>query len=78
VEVPVGFEPVSADGRRRRTRMRWELLEDQVKPTWRELPILVRDSLRLVMAAGRGTFTLTVSLQVVTALAVGVQYLGGS
>jgi hypothetical protein len=73
VEVPIRIEPVSEDGRRRRPRTRWELLEDQVKPTWRELPILVRDSLRLVWASGRGTFLLTASLQVATALAVGVE-----
>jgi ATP-binding cassette subfamily B protein len=73
VDVPVRIEPVSEDGRSRRPRTRWELLEDQVKPTWRELPILVRDSLRLVWAAGRGTFLLTASLQVGTALAVGVE-----
>jgi ATP-binding cassette, subfamily B, bacterial len=73
MEVPVRIEPVSEDGHRRRPRTRWELLEDQVKPTWRELPILVRDSLRLVTKAGRGTFALTASLQVATALAVGIQ-----
>ena len=73
MEVPIRIEPVAGDGRPRRPRTRWELLEDQVKPTWRELPILVRDSLRLVMAAGRRTFALTASLQVITALAVGIQ-----
>ena len=67
------IEPVSGDGQRRRPRTRWELIEEQVKPTWRELPILVRDSLRLVWTAGRKTFLLTATLQIASALAVGAQ-----
>jgi len=71
--VQISVEPVSQDGRRRRRRSRWELLEEQVKPTWRELPTLIRDSLKLVWASGRGTFLLTAILQIVSALAVGAQ-----
>jgi ATP-binding cassette subfamily B protein len=72
-DVTTNVEPVSGDGQRRRPRTRWELLEDQVKPTWRELPTLLRDSLKLIWASGRNTFLLTAILQLVSAVAVGAQ-----
>lgn len=41
--------------------------------TWRDLPRLLADSLRLVWSAGRNIFLLTSSLQLLTALGVVVQ-----
>ncbi len=45
--------------------------------TWRDLPQLLADSLRLVWSAGRNIFLLTASLQLVAAVGVAVQLFVG-
>jgi ATP-binding cassette subfamily B protein len=50
-------------------------MNDEEKGSLRDLPQLLADSLRLVWAAGRREFLLTSSLQLVSAVAVGVQLL---
>jgi len=45
--------------------------------TWRDLPQLLADSLRLVWSAGRNIFLLTAALQLVAAVGVAVQLFVG-
>jgi ATP-binding cassette, subfamily B, bacterial len=45
--------------------------------TWRDLPRLLLDSIKLVWAAGRNVFLLTSTLQLVTALGIAVQLFVG-
>ena len=45
--------------------------------TWRDLPQLLADSLRLVWSAGRNIFLLTAALQLVAAVGVAVQLFAG-
>ncbi len=72
--VAVNLDPSDERPQRRRSRTMWELMHpDDVKPTWRDLPGLIRSSLRLVWEAGRGVFLLTATLQLLTAIAAGLQ-----
>ncbi|HEU6446268.1 MAG TPA: ABC transporter ATP-binding protein [Gaiellaceae bacterium] len=58
----------------RRGRTWWEVMHPEgSEGTWRDLPELLGDSLRLVWAAGRNIFLLTSVLQVVAALGIAVQ-----
>jgi ATP-binding cassette subfamily B protein len=69
---PLRREP--AEGRPRRPRGWWEIMhpEDE-KTSFRELPGLLADSLRLVWSSGRREFLLTAGLQFLTALGIAVQ-----
>jgi ATP-binding cassette, subfamily B, bacterial len=64
--------------RRRRTSTWWEVMHPEgSQGTWRDLPQLLADSLRLVWSAGRNIFLLTAVLQLVAALGVVVQLFVG-
>lgn len=72
--VAVNLDPSDEQPQRRRSRTMWELMHpDDVRTSWRDLPALVGSSLRLVWEAGRGVFLLTAALQLLTAIAAGVQ-----
>jgi ATP-binding cassette subfamily B protein len=58
---------------RRRRRPWWEVMNPQERGTFRDLPRLLLDSLRLVWGAGRREFLLTASLQLVSAGAIAAQ-----
>jgi ATP-binding cassette subfamily B protein len=66
---PDGDEPQP----RRRRRPWWEVMNPQERGTFRDLPRLLSDSLRLVWSAGRREFLLTASLQLVSATAIAAQ-----
>ena len=58
----------------RRGRTWWEVQHPEgSQGTWRDLPALLADSLRLVWAAGRNVFLVTSVLQLLTAVGVAVQ-----
>jgi ATP-binding cassette, subfamily B, bacterial len=67
--APDGGEPQP----RRRRRPWWEVMNPQERGTFRDLPRLLADSLRLVWSAGRREFLLTASLQLVSATAIAAQ-----
>jgi ATP-binding cassette subfamily B protein len=59
---------------RRRRKPWWEVMHPEgAQGTFRDLPRLLLDSLRLVWSAGRNVFLLTSSLQLVSAVAIGAQ-----
>jgi ATP-binding cassette subfamily B protein len=58
---------------RRRRRPWWEVMNPDERGSFRDLPRLLGDSLRLVWGAGRREFLLTASLQLVSAAAIAVQ-----
>jgi ATP-binding cassette, subfamily B, bacterial len=69
-------EEAAPDPRRGRTW--WEVMHPEgSEGTWRDLPELLGDSLRLVWAAGRNIFLLTAVLQVVAAAGIAVQLFVG-
>jgi ATP-binding cassette, subfamily B, bacterial len=58
----------------RRGRTWWEVMHPEgSQGTWRDLPRLLLDSLKLVWSAGRNTFLLTSSLQLLAAIGIVVQ-----
>jgi ATP-binding cassette, subfamily B, bacterial len=58
----------------RRGRTWWEVQHPEgSQGTWRDLPALLADSLRLVWGAGRNVFLVTSALQLLTAVGVAVQ-----
>ena len=58
----------------RRGRTWWEVQHPEgSQGTWRDLPGLLADSLRLVWGAGRNVFLVTSVLQLLTAVGVAVQ-----
>lgn len=62
----------------RKGRTWWEVMHPEgSQGTWRDLPHLLADSLRLVWAAGRNIFLLTASLQLVAAVGIAVQLFVG-
>src|SRR5919106_6248157 len=63
---------MSTNGRPRR-RPWWEVMNPQERGTFRDLPRLIGDSLRLVWAAGRREFLISSSLQLVSAAAIAAQ-----
>jgi ATP-binding cassette subfamily B protein len=68
----------AAPGRRRRTSTWWEVMHPEgSQGTWRDLPQLLGDSLRLVWSAGRNIFVLTSALQLVAAAGIAVQLFVG-
>jgi ATP-binding cassette, subfamily B, bacterial len=59
---------------RRKPRTWWEVMHPEgSEGTWRDLPKLLADSLRLVWSAGRREFLITSSLQLASAIAIAVQ-----
>jgi ATP-binding cassette, subfamily B, bacterial len=81
VSVGDGAHPRKRDGAPptpRRGRSWWEVMHPEgAEGTWRDLPRLLADSLRLVWTAGRNVFLLTAALQLVAALGVAVQLFVG-
>jgi ABC-type multidrug transport system fused ATPase/permease subunit len=78
VQVGDGAGPRKRDGdaaqHRKRTSTWWEVMHPEgSEGTWRDLPELLGDSLRLAWAAGRNIFLLTSFLQVLTAVGIAVQ-----
>ncbi len=72
--VAVNLDPSDEQPQRRRSRTMWEIMHpDDVRTGWRELPGLIGSSLRLVWEAGRRTFLLVAVLQLITAVAAGLQ-----
>jgi ATP-binding cassette subfamily B protein len=68
----------AAPARRRRTSTWWEVMHPEgSQGTWRDLPQLLADSLRLVWSAGRNIFVLTSALQLVAAVGIAVQLFVG-
>jgi ATP-binding cassette subfamily B protein len=61
------------EDRPRRRRPWWEVMNPEEKGSFRDLPRLLADSLRLVWAAGRREFLVTASLQLVSAFAIAGQ-----
>ena len=62
----------------RRGRTWWEVMHPEgSEGTWRDLPRLLADSLKLVWAAGRNTFLLTSALSLIAALGIVVQLFVG-
>jgi ATP-binding cassette, subfamily B, bacterial len=58
----------------RRGRTWWEVMHPEgSQGTWRDLPKLLLDSLKLVWSAGRNTFLLTSALQLAAALGIAAQ-----
>jgi ATP-binding cassette, subfamily B, bacterial len=58
----------------RRGRTWWEVMHpERSQGTWRDLPKLLVDSIKLVWSAGRNTFLLTSTLQLVAALGIAAQ-----
>jgi ATP-binding cassette, subfamily B, bacterial len=58
----------------RRGRTWWDVMHPEgSEGTWRDLPSLLWDSLKLVWSAGRNTFILTSTLQLLTAVGIAVQ-----
>ncbi|HEX7254960.1 MAG TPA: ABC transporter ATP-binding protein [Gaiellaceae bacterium] len=63
---------------RRRTSTWWEVMHPEgSEGTWRDLPQLLADSLRLVWSSGRNIFLLTSVLQFVGAVGIAVQLFVG-
>jgi ATP-binding cassette, subfamily B, bacterial len=79
IQAGDGAGPRKRDGAaqapaRRRTSTWWEVMHPEgSQGTWRDLPQLLADSLRLVWSAGRNIFLLTSTLQLVAALGAVVQ-----
>jgi ATP-binding cassette subfamily B protein len=64
--------------KRRRTSTWWEVMHPEgSEGTWRDLPQLLGDSLRLVWSAGRNIFLLTAVLQLLAAVGIAVQLFVG-
>jgi ATP-binding cassette subfamily B protein len=57
----------------RRRKPWWEVMNPQERGSFRDLPRLLADSLRLVWAAGRREFLITSALQIVSAIAIAAQ-----
>jgi ATP-binding cassette, subfamily B, bacterial len=68
--------PRRRDGKRptRKPRTWWEIQHpEDAKGSWRDLPRLIGDSLRLVWSAGRREFLIVSSLQLLSALGIAAQ-----
>ena len=57
----------------RRRKPWWEVMDPGERASWRDLPRLLSDSLRLVWSAGRTEFLVTTTLQVVTGFGIAAQ-----
>jgi ATP-binding cassette subfamily B protein len=67
-------EPRVDGSPQRKPRTWWEVMHPEgSEGTWRDLPKLLADSLRLVWTAGRREFLITSSLQLASALAIAAQ-----
>ncbi len=66
--------PPTAGASAKRSRTWWEIMHPEgEKTSFRELPRLLGDSLRLVWSSGRREFGLTAALQLLTALGIAAQ-----
>jgi ATP-binding cassette, subfamily B, bacterial len=64
----------AATDEKRKPRTWWDVMHPEgSEGTWRDLPRLVADSLRLVWSAGRREFLITSTLQLVSALGIAAQ-----
>jgi ATP-binding cassette, subfamily B, bacterial len=71
-------KPPQDGNRKRRPRTWWEIQHPEgSEGTWRDLPRLLGESLRLVWSAGRREFLITSSLQLAQALGVAAQLFVG-
>jgi ATP-binding cassette, subfamily B, bacterial len=62
------------DGPRRGGRTWWDVMHPEgSQGTWRDLPHLLWDSIRLVWSSGRNVFLVTSALQLISAIGVAVQ-----
>jgi ATP-binding cassette, subfamily B, bacterial len=80
VQVGDGAGPRKRDGEaaKRRGRTWWDVMHPEgSQGTWRDLPELLGDSMRLVWSSGRNIFLLTSTLQLVAAVGIVIQLFVG-
>ena len=68
-----GSTPAEPPKQPRRRKPWWEVMDPGERASWRDLPRLLSDSLRLVWSAGRTEFLVTTTLQVVTGFGIAAQ-----
>jgi ABC-type multidrug transport system fused ATPase/permease subunit len=68
-----GSAPAEPPKQPRRRKPWWEVMDPGDRASWRDLPQLLADSLRLVWSAGRNEFLITTALQVITGLGIAAQ-----
>ena len=71
--VFVAGDGQAPDERPRRRKPWWEVMNPEEKGSFRDLPRLLGESLRLVWEAGRREFLITATLQLVSAFAIAAQ-----
>ena len=65
-----GTAPAEPPKQPRRRKPWWEVMDPGERASWRDLPRLLADSLRLVWEAGRTEFLITTALQVITGFGI--------
>jgi ATP-binding cassette subfamily B protein len=68
-----GTAPAEPPKQPRRRKPWWEVMDPGERASWRDLPRLLADSLRLVWEAGRTEFLITTALQVITGFGIAAQ-----
>jgi ABC-type multidrug transport system fused ATPase/permease subunit len=68
-----GTAPAEPPKQPRRRKPWWEVMDPGERASWRDLPRLLADSLRLVWEAGRTEFLITTTLQVITGFGIAAQ-----
>jgi len=68
-----GTAPAEPPKQPRRRKPWWEVMDPGERASWRDLPRLLADSLRLVWEAGRKEFLITTTLQVITGFGIAAQ-----
>jgi ABC-type multidrug transport system fused ATPase/permease subunit len=68
-----GTAPAEPPKQPRRRKPWWEVMDPGERASWRDLPQLLADSLRLVWEAGRTEFLITTTLQVITGFGIAAQ-----
>jgi len=68
-----GTAPAQPPKQPRRRKPWWEVMDPGERASWRDLPRLLADSLRLVWEAGRKEFLITTALQVITGFGIAAQ-----
>ena len=68
-----GTAPADPPKQPRRRKPWWEVMDPGERASWRDLPRLLADSLRLVWEAGRREFLITTALQVITGFGIAAQ-----
>jgi ATP-binding cassette subfamily B protein len=68
-----GTAPAEPPKQPRRRKPWWEVMDPGDRASWRDLPRLLADSLRLVWSAGRTEFLITTGLQVITGFGIAAQ-----